>query len=137
MEMWNSPKPWVMPDGTDISDIEDYEDIPASLECMIESDYDSGDYPKGCGDDEESDCPQHCGSHEDCLDPTLLSDGSKVGHCFGNSLTSDGEAYVKEAVREGGLVSDLWKEVYYWIDFPNECDECGCDSESESEECDE
>ncbi len=79
--------------------------------------YDSDEYPKYCDDDEESDSPQHCGSHDDCLNPTTCPDGTVVSHCFGNSLTSYGEDYVKEAVRDGGSVAELWREVYYWIDF--------------------
>jgi len=34
-----------------------------------ETSYDSNEYPKGpYPEDQESDCPQHCGSHEKCLD---------------------------------------------------------------------
>jgi hypothetical protein len=95
--------------------------------------YDSGEYPKWCGDDEESDCPQHCGSHEDCINYGELSDGFRYGFCFGNSLTSDGIEYVREAVRdgeEGGIARDVWAVEYSWIDFDegdddDDYDDCG------------
>lgn len=74
-------------------------------------DYDSGDYPKSVGDDEESDCPTHCGSGPDCLEPTLLSSGASVGKLFGR-LTSVGVDYVREAIEEGGEVAELWEEFY-------------------------
>jgi len=107
--------------------VQDYRD---ELDNTDEREYDSDQYPKNCSDDEESDSPLHCGSHDDCLDPTELSDGSKVGHFFENSLTSDGEAYVIEAVREGGLVSDLWKGCYDYLDFEEySCDHCGDDTD--------
>jgi len=139
-ELWNDCASAMTPDGFVTREhFHNREELELYLENMDERDYDSDSYPKYCSDDEESDCPQHCGSHEDCLDPTLLSDGSKVGHCFGNDLTSVGVEYVKEAVRDGGLVAELWRETYDWIDFPNECEECGrdCDDGYLCEACQE
>jgi len=72
--------------------------------------YDSDEYPKRAGDDDESDSPQHCAAREDCLNAITLPSG-KVGFLFGE-LTRDGVEYVKEAVAEGGEVADLWKEHY-------------------------
>lgn len=78
--------------------------------------YDSDEFPKCAGDDEESDCPQHCGSHGDCLDPTILPDGRKIGHFFANQLTTDGMEYVAETLREAhGEFNDvrkLWATEY-------------------------
>jgi hypothetical protein len=67
------------PDGTPVSDFNSPRELNDYLRGMNESDYDSGEYPKWCSDDEESDCPQHCA---DC------------GYFFGNSLTSEGADYV-------------------------------------------
>jgi len=58
-------------------------------------DYPQGPYPNGGG---EADCPQHCDS---CL--MFLE----------NSLTSDGENYVREAVEEGSkTATEVWKPYY-------------------------
>jgi hypothetical protein len=72
-----------------------------------ESSYDSDEYPKGPFPDGggEADCPNHCGNCHVFLE---------------NPLTSDGEAYVREAVerawsRSGGgnrEVIDEWVEFY-------------------------
>lgn len=78
----------------------------------------SDDWPKWCDGDAESDTPQHCASGPGCLNAEVLPDGGKVGYFFGNDLTSDGIEYVKEAVREGGVVADLWRRTYSWIDYP-------------------
>lgn len=71
--------------------------------------YDSEIWPKGPYSDEESDTPEHCGSGENCLDPTII-DGDKYGQFFENPLTTDGEKYVKEAT--DGPVKDFWMEFY-------------------------
>ncbi len=74
--------------------------------------YDSGEYPKLADGDCESDCPQHCGSHDDCLEAIELTDGSKVGALLGTTLTPDGVEYVREAIAEGGLVAELWADEF-------------------------
>lgn len=61
--------------------------------------YDSDEYPKRAGDDDESDSPQHCAAGEDCLNAITLPSGGKVGYLFGE-LTADGVAYVKEAIAD-------------------------------------
>jgi hypothetical protein len=71
---------------------------------------DSDDAPIHCRDNEESDCPQHCGAGEHCLNAIKLTDG-KVGLLIGE-LTQDGVEYVKEAIAEGGEVAELWKRHY-------------------------
>lgn len=132
-ELWADRDCAECPDGTAVSEFDNYQDLYDHLCYMDERAYDSNEYPKYCDDDEESDCPEHCGSHDDCLNPTTCPDGTVVSHCFGNALTYEGEAYVVEAVREGGSVAELWREVYHWVDFVNECDICGGDTGSESE----
>lgn len=62
--------------------------------------YNSDEYPKCARDDDESDCPQHCGSGPDCYSAEVLPDGHKVGYFFRNPLTSDGYEYVREAVAD-------------------------------------
>lgn len=75
--------------------------------------YDSDEFPKGPydNDSEETDCPQHCGSHADCLDPTII-DGEKYGQFLPQSLTTDGENYVREAIAEGGVVAEFWRDEF-------------------------
>lgn len=85
--------------------------------------YDSDEYPKYADDDDASDCPQHCGSHEHCLEAEVLPSGRKIGALIGTNLTSDGIEYVKEKVAEGGEVADFWRERFDYIDFPDEEDD--------------
>ena len=142
-----------LPDGADIEDgFESVADLNDYLRGMDERNYDSDQYPKWCSDDEESDCPEHCGSHEDCLNAEELSDGTKCGHCFGNSLTSDGADYVVSAVNEdrlagdtGSVACELWADVYFYLDYSEvvQCascgdwvDECGLDEFDDCENCD-
>ena len=74
--------------------------------------YDSDNYPKSCGDDEESDSPQHCAAREDCLKAEELPSGRKVGYLFGE-LTMEGIKYVALSVAESkSEVTDLWVEYY-------------------------
>jgi len=88
-----------------------------------QSSYDSDQYPKSCsGYSDEADCPQHCGSGDDCINAHEFADGHKIGVWLENDLTSDGVDYVKEAVRDGGEVAELWAEYYDWIDF-DDCNE--------------
>lgn len=86
--------------------------------------YDSDEFPKGpYPDDAESDTPEHCGSHEHCLDPTMIGD-FVAGHFFENDLTTDGVEYVKQALADGGEVAEFWAEHYrsagYDIPDPND-----------------
>lgn len=88
---------------------------------------DSDDYPQWCNDEDEADCPQHCGSGEACLDYAILSDGTKIGCLIGTSLTADGIEYVREAVVEShrrgevnSVAIEIWEREFFWIDFPNE-----------------
>lgn len=74
--------------------------------------YDSDEYPKCCGDDEESDSPQHCGSHDDCLNAHILPSGRKIGCLIGTSLTSHGVSYVEEAIADGGEVAEFWYDEF-------------------------
>lgn len=75
-----------------------------------ERNFDSSEFPKGPSDDEaESDCPEHCASQEDCLNPTEI-EGELYGHFFENNLTDAGVQYIKEA--DDGPVVRFWKEYY-------------------------
>jgi len=76
-----------------------------------ERSYDSDEFPKRAGDDEESDIPTNCGAHEDCLEADTLPSGDKIGKQFGE-LTTDGVAYLKEAIEEGGEVAEFWADHY-------------------------
>lgn len=84
-----------------------------------ESSYDSDDFPKYASDNDESDYPQHCAAGEDCINAITLPSGGKVGLLFGE-LTSDGIAYVQEAIEKAAKktciwhdeVIDLWREYY-------------------------
>jgi hypothetical protein len=91
-----------------------------------ERSFDSDDYPKGPYDmgDEESDSPQHC---------------DKCGIFLENQLTSEGEEYVIEAVRENreakkkgkksNPVVEEWERHYDYLDFDE--DENGEDEEEQ------
>ncbi len=76
-----------------------------------EHSYDSDEFPKHAGDNDESDCPQHCAAGESCLNAQTLSDGNKVGLLLGG-LTNTGIEYVEEAIAEGGLVAEFWRAEY-------------------------
>lgn len=79
-----------------------------------EHSYDSDDYPKGPYDASERDYPGHCASGPDCLAPTEMADGTKVGQFFENDLTTDGVNYVNAAIRENpnNKVVQLWARFY-------------------------
>ena len=75
---------------------------------------DIGDFPSGpysCGGG-ESDSPQHCGAGSDCLNAIKLSDETKVGAWLENELTVEGVEYVRDAIREGGEIAELWADFY-------------------------
>jgi hypothetical protein len=64
--------------------------------------YDSDNWPKGPhADIGESDTPQHCGTCDMFLQ---------------NSLTPDGEEYVRECAR-GGRIPLEWREYYDYLDI--------------------
>jgi len=153
MELWHSGVGSDCPDGTDNVYHSSYEELCRYLDDMDERTYDSYDYPKHCSDDEESDCPQHCGSGEDCLNYEELHDGWRCGYFFGNSLTTDGNDYVESAVNEDLLSGctdspavALWMPCYDYLDYVGQCSDCGnwaeeldCDLCSEcikKEDCD-
>lgn len=79
--------------------------------------FDSDQYPKRAGDDEEADTPRHCAVGEQCLNAVTLSSGEKVGYLFGE-LTDAGVEYVKEAVARAlagdgdAEVPELWQKHY-------------------------
>ena len=95
--------------GKDIKANLDRQGLTPAQPCY-EWTYDSDEYPKQAGD-EESDCPQHCGSHADCLEAVALDSGHKVGKPLGE-LTGDGVEYVREAIAEGGEVAEYWASLY-------------------------
>jgi hypothetical protein len=73
--------------------------------------YDSDEYPKWASDSEESDCPQHCGNHAECLEAIELESGYKIGAPIGQ-LTSDAVEYLREAISAGGEVAEFWADYY-------------------------
>lgn len=68
--------------------------------------YNSDDFPKVAGDNDESDTPEHCACGENCLNAVEI-EGGKVGLLFGE-LTSDGVDYVEEAIEEANLDGSSW-----------------------------
>ena len=84
---------------------------------------DSDDAPVYMDDDEESDCPQHCAAHGECLDAIELPSGRKVGCLFG-SLTGDGVECVQQAALEGGEVAALWVKHFSDAGYDLELIEC-------------
>lgn len=85
-----------------------------------ERSFDSDEYPKWCDDESESDCPQHCGSHADCLNAEVMPSGHKIGCLLGTSLTDEGIEYVRQAVIEGGEVAEYWRQQFSWIGFDDD-----------------
>lgn len=87
---------------------------------------DSDDYPQWYDEDHsETDCPNHCASYDDCPNAEVLPDGSKVGALLREQLTSDGRAYVQEAIYEslsehGKLtpVVELWADTFGGLTLP-------------------
>ena len=81
----------------------------------------------------EADYPDHCGSHEDCLDAEVLPSGNKVGHFFGNELTMDGIKYLEEKANEGITeVVQLWLDYYskiYNLHIQKNIEDCENDDE--------
>ena len=73
------------------------------------AEYPQGPYPDGGG---ESDCPEHCSAGPTCINAIKFDDGIKVGVWLENELTTAGIEYVKETIREGGEVAELWAEYY-------------------------
>jgi len=87
-----------------------------------EGSWDSDDYPKRSDlTSEESDSPQHCGSHEGCLSAVVLPSGGKIGAWLGGSLTGEGESWLAQEVRDAveeprdehrAEVCRLWRLLY-------------------------
>jgi hypothetical protein len=84
----------------------------------------------------ESDSPEHCDCMENCINAIELGD-YKIGEWLENSLTMEGEEYVKQevicAMEEGATNSvamQVWQHEYNYIDFPDygNCEECGKES---------
>ena len=109
-----------------------------------ECSYDSDEYPKYMGDNEESDTPMHCVAGEECLECWTLPSGRKIGAPLGD-LTSEGRAYVIDTAREElnrkgevGEVAALWCQLYD-IDLPEppKCNFCGelLNGDGECEAC--
>ncbi len=99
--------------------------------------YDSDEFPKHADGSSESDCPQHCGSMDDCINAIEFSDGHSVGAWLENELTLEGEDYVIDAVCEGGDVADLWRDYYSYLDF-NFGEPCnGCEESFDEVDLDE
>jgi hypothetical protein len=101
----------------DPSDFEDVNDVIAH--CDGEAGLDSDDWPKWAREG-ESDYPEHCANDGDCIDCLAVEDGWCVGVMLTDELTDDGIEYVKDAVRQGGPVAELWRDHYDWIDFDDE-----------------
>lgn len=114
-DLWDEKESAACPDGEEVALFESCAALNEYLRGMDERAYDSGEYPKYCSDDEESDSPQHCGSHEDCENADSLEDGFKFGCFLQNPLTSAGYDYVREAVRdsgEGSVAALVWAPFY-------------------------
>ena len=73
--------------------------------------YDSDEFPKHVGDNEESDGPTNCAAGEECLEAETLPSGRKIGKQLGG-LTRIGVEYLYNAIEEGGEVAEFWAEHY-------------------------
>ncbi len=122
---------WEDLEDLDIVDLS-IEDIRECLDSLDSHAYDSDQYPKHCGDTEESDCPQHCGSGADCINAEEITPTDCYGYFFGNDLTTDGEDYVREAVNDDLFAGNndspavlLWMPYYDYINYFRKCEDCG------------
>ena len=79
-----------------------------------ERSYDSDEFPQGPSGagGGKADSPQHCGSGPECLNAIVFDDGHKAGAWLENKLTTEGVEYVREAIREGGEMVELWTKFY-------------------------
>ena len=76
---------------------------------------DSDEWPQGpfSESENESDSPQHCGCHAECLNAMELADGSKVGAFLENNLTADGRMYVLDCLlNDPSEIVTMWGEFY-------------------------
>ena len=90
-----------------------------------ETTFDSDDFPKVDGEGYEVDCPQHCGSGADCLEPEIIG-GEKYGKLLEHVLTKTGADYVRSAHAE-----DPNEVTAYWMErFAEDLE--GWNAESES-----
>lgn len=82
-----------------------------------ESSYDSDEFPKYAGEHEEADCPNHCGSGEDCLEAIILPSGRKIGQLCHDTLTTEGKKYVLQSHEEDpSEVTSLWLD-HFGLEF--------------------
>ena len=99
------------------------EQIIAELEAAGKEDTgDSDDFPQGpySNGGGEADSPNHCDSNERCVNKVQIPGGKPIGCPLANDLTSDGEAYVVEAIAKDILTDDpharhvgrLWMKIY-------------------------
>lgn len=84
-----------------------------------ESSYESGAFPKRCGDDEDhgsSDTPVHCANNGECKNTVELGHGGfKVGKLLGTDLTQRGIQYIVDAIEESrpdNVVTKFWADHY-------------------------
>lgn len=86
--------------------------------------YDSDEFPKCVGDDDESDTPQHCAVGEDCINAIRIGDGDddKVGLLFGE-LTHDGTAYIEDAIDEANRDGSTWSRAVVGLWYRHYTDE--------------
>ena len=82
--------------------------------------FDSDDFPKHVGNDEESDCPDHCACSAECINAITLFSGFKVGEIIGE-LTLEGVDYIETAICEANYYKkvhgqDSNEVVNFWYD---------------------
>lgn len=90
----------------------------APAEPNAERSYDSNDFPKCAGDNEESDTPQHCEAGVKCINALTLGEDQpiKVGLLFGE-LTNDGVAYVEDAIDDANRDDNTWSRAVVGLWF--------------------
>jgi len=72
------------------------------------------DYPQYSDEENsETDCPNHCGGGEGCVNSIELADGRKIGILLEEQLTVEGRSYVIEQhTTEPSEVTELWISTF-------------------------
>lgn len=90
----------------------------APADVSNESSYESSNFPKRCGDDDDhgnSDTPCHCANNALCKNAVDISPAFTAGKLLGTNLTKTGVQYIVDAIeesREDNAVTKFWAKQF-------------------------